>query len=322
MRGSGLRQGPVSAQLESVVLRRCPGPGLLTWSEIWCDVENSRASDRASTAVFPQVTDSRVHQLYIIPLHLFHCSGRDDMERYVRKHQKEPGHQTRDTASPVDNVRSPGDNPGSVPSRIQISQICAATTTGPSCSPKIQNGGSVRGYHMVASRFRNSSRPAVGQHAAAWPEYLCIESRTENARSCRDEARPPDYQARPSFHLSARGCGPSCSDADRRACSTIRRQARAYPPIWTNSAPAGTLRRSPHRTGTCSQRVVARRASAATRLDGECKTRPRQAPASPARKDPTMSSPRTTSAPTAVLQRRAGGHRRRPAGQHRPRPGQ
>jgi hypothetical protein len=29
------------------------------------------------------------------------------MERYVRKHQKEPGHQTRDTASPVDNVRSP-----------------------------------------------------------------------------------------------------------------------------------------------------------------------------------------------------------------------
>ena len=29
------------------------------------------------------------------------------MERYVGKHQKEPGHQTRDTASPVDNVRSP-----------------------------------------------------------------------------------------------------------------------------------------------------------------------------------------------------------------------
>jgi hypothetical protein len=30
------------------------------------------------------------------------------MERYVGKHQKEPGHQTRDTPSPVDNVRSPG----------------------------------------------------------------------------------------------------------------------------------------------------------------------------------------------------------------------
>ena len=29
------------------------------------------------------------------------------MERYVGKHQKEPGHQPRDTASPVDNVRSP-----------------------------------------------------------------------------------------------------------------------------------------------------------------------------------------------------------------------
>jgi hypothetical protein len=30
------------------------------------------------------------------------------VERYVGKHQKEPGHQTRDTASPLDNVRSPG----------------------------------------------------------------------------------------------------------------------------------------------------------------------------------------------------------------------
>ena len=38
------------------------------------------------------------------------CDGgqvRDDMERYAGKHQKEPGHQTRDTASPVDYVRSP-----------------------------------------------------------------------------------------------------------------------------------------------------------------------------------------------------------------------
>jgi hypothetical protein len=30
------------------------------------------------------------------------------MERYAGQHQKEPGHQTRDTASPVDRVRSPG----------------------------------------------------------------------------------------------------------------------------------------------------------------------------------------------------------------------
>ena len=47
-------------------------------------------------------------------------------------------------------------------------------------------GGSARGYNVVASRFRNPSRPAVGQHAAARPEYLCIKSRTENARSCRE----------------------------------------------------------------------------------------------------------------------------------------
>jgi hypothetical protein len=30
-----------------------------------------RASDQAATVAFSQVTDSRVHQLYIISLHLF-----------------------------------------------------------------------------------------------------------------------------------------------------------------------------------------------------------------------------------------------------------
>jgi hypothetical protein len=29
------------------------------------------------------------------------------MERYVGEHQKEPGHRTRDTAVPIDDVRSP-----------------------------------------------------------------------------------------------------------------------------------------------------------------------------------------------------------------------
>ena len=38
---------------------------------------------------------------------IYHCSEGDDMERYVGKHQKEPGHQTRDTAPPVDNVKEP-----------------------------------------------------------------------------------------------------------------------------------------------------------------------------------------------------------------------
>src|SRR5690348_17348072 len=36
------------------------------------------------------------------------------MERYFGKQQKEPGHQTRDTASPVDNVSSPDDGNGSL----------------------------------------------------------------------------------------------------------------------------------------------------------------------------------------------------------------
>ena len=37
------------------------------------------------------------------------------MERYVGKHQKEPGHQTRDTASSLDNVRSPEPLTGTMP---------------------------------------------------------------------------------------------------------------------------------------------------------------------------------------------------------------
>ena len=47
------------------------GPGLLTWSEIWCDVETRRASDQAATVAFSQVTDSRMHRLHIITSHLF-----------------------------------------------------------------------------------------------------------------------------------------------------------------------------------------------------------------------------------------------------------
>jgi hypothetical protein len=54
------------------------------------------------------------------------------MERYVGKPQKEPGHQTRDTASPIDNVRSPepGDMEGlarSTPILKQIHQIVNGT---------------------------------------------------------------------------------------------------------------------------------------------------------------------------------------------------
>jgi len=37
----------------------------------------------------------------------------------------------------------------------------------------------------MVSRSRHPSRPAVGQHAVARSEYLCIQSRTGNARFCR-----------------------------------------------------------------------------------------------------------------------------------------
>jgi hypothetical protein len=51
------------------------------------------------------------------------------MERYVGKHQKEPGHQTRDTALPVDNVRSPGAQGGHLP---QAKETLLATLNDPS----------------------------------------------------------------------------------------------------------------------------------------------------------------------------------------------
>jgi len=86
-------------------------PGLLTWSEIWCDVDNSkRFRSGCSCHVSQGHRLKGVAALHNLLAFIFHCSGRDDMERYVRKHQEEPGHHTRDTASPVDNVRSPGDS--------------------------------------------------------------------------------------------------------------------------------------------------------------------------------------------------------------------
>ncbi len=75
-----------------------------------------------------------------------------------------------------------------------------------SCQPA-HSGGSARGYHKVVSRFRHPSRPAVGQHAVAWSEYLCIRSRTENARSCR---RPGECGGPPFLPAMLRSARRSC----------------------------------------------------------------------------------------------------------------
>ena len=69
-----LRQPPRSHQLRIrpiCALIAASGPGLLIWSEIWCDVENSESFRSSRDCRVSQVTDSRVHQLYIISLHLF-----------------------------------------------------------------------------------------------------------------------------------------------------------------------------------------------------------------------------------------------------------
>ena len=66
-------------------------------------------------------------------------------------------------------------------------------------------------YRRVSARLSRDGfaisepqQPAVGQHAAARPEYLCIESQTENARSCRESASLGRSRCRYSrrFHRS------------------------------------------------------------------------------------------------------------------------
>jgi len=85
------------------------GPGLLTWSEIWCDVENSK-SFRSSRGrrVFPGHRLKGASALHNYLASIFTASSVTTWSDMSGKHHKEPGHQTRDTASPVDNVRSPG----------------------------------------------------------------------------------------------------------------------------------------------------------------------------------------------------------------------
>lgn len=84
-------------------------PGLLTWSEIWCDVENSKSfRSSCDRRVFPGHRLRGASALHNYLALIFHCSGRDDTEQYAGKHQKEPGHELRDTPSPGDYVRSPG----------------------------------------------------------------------------------------------------------------------------------------------------------------------------------------------------------------------
>ena len=83
--------------------------GLLTWSEIWCDVENSQ-SFRSSRdrRIFPGHRLKGASALHNFLASIFTAPSVTTWSDMSGKHQKEPGHQTRDTASPVDNVRSPG----------------------------------------------------------------------------------------------------------------------------------------------------------------------------------------------------------------------
>jgi hypothetical protein len=84
------------------------GPGLLTWSEIWCDVDNSERFRSSWSRHVSQghrlKGDAALHNFLAS---IFTAPGVTTWRDISGKHQKEPGHQARDTASPVDNVRSP-----------------------------------------------------------------------------------------------------------------------------------------------------------------------------------------------------------------------
>jgi hypothetical protein len=71
-------------------------------------VENSKSfRSSCDRRVFPGHRLRGASALHNYLALIFHCSGRDDTERYAGKHQKEPGHEPRDTPSPGDYVRSP-----------------------------------------------------------------------------------------------------------------------------------------------------------------------------------------------------------------------
>src|SRR5690349_16410855 len=96
------------------ILRVCFGrlgrySGLPTWSEIWCDVENSK-SFRSSRdrRIFPGHRLKGASALHNYLASIFTApsvTAWSDMSGNTRKTQVT---QTCDTASPVDNVRSPG----------------------------------------------------------------------------------------------------------------------------------------------------------------------------------------------------------------------
>ena len=74
------------------------------------------------------------------------------MKRYAGKHQKEPGHLTRDTTSPVDYVRSP--EPGHEPTDGQGRRPWIIQRTGPS--------------QPATPRTSQQSRPSAVQFAGTW----------------------------------------------------------------------------------------------------------------------------------------------------------
>jgi hypothetical protein len=69
------------------------------------------------------------------------------MERYVGKPQKEPGRQTRDTASPIDNVRSPE------PTRAHVWIRCGPQAAGYNTSRSQRLDGPASARYLRRSRY-------------------------------------------------------------------------------------------------------------------------------------------------------------------------
>ena len=95
--------------------------------------------------------------------------------------------------------------------------------------PGAPSGGTA-GFRLPAPLCGHRRNPAA-HYLIRYPR-ICHRAPPPDARTCRDGRTSPDYQAVRRFGSGSMVLA-SGSNADRRAWSTVRRQPRAQPPIWT-----------------------------------------------------------------------------------------
>jgi len=173
------------------------------------------------------------------------------------KHQKEPGHQTRDTASPVDNVRSPGHRAGGA-----VTDAAAVSRRPGAVWPRRGRASACDHRHARSPRRRRAQHPPARRQPGSGYQLRGGRPASRGRRTARERSsgRSPCRSTRatsPTPGQTANGRSttrhhdaPASTDSQtarpptpRRLADCISSQTQAGAPTSGSPATAASLRK-------------------------------------------------------------------------------